>query len=112
MNSSGDGWLPGNRNGLGMAGGACCPCSRGCVCKTISCGGGGGSCLVSRARPPGGRCPPPGGGPPAGRKKDPTVEGDLLALLVDETGGDPMKKQKWGRLGLNRLRELLGAHGH
>jgi hypothetical protein len=31
------------------------------------------------------------------------LEGDLLALLVDETGGDPMKKQKWVRLSLNRL---------
>jgi hypothetical protein len=36
----------------------------------------------------------------------------LLALLVDDTGGDPMKKQKWVRLSLNRLSELLAARGH
>lgn len=40
------------------------------------------------------------------------MEGDLLALLVDETGGDPMKKQKWVRLSLNRLSELLAVQGH
>jgi hypothetical protein len=36
----------------------------------------------------------------------------LLALLVDETGGDPMTKQKWVRGSLRRLSELLAAHGH
>jgi hypothetical protein len=36
----------------------------------------------------------------------------LLALLVDETGGDPMKKQKWVRLSLDRLSELLAEQGH
>lgn len=36
----------------------------------------------------------------------------MLALLVDVTGGDPMKKQKWVRLSLNRLSELLAARGH
>jgi hypothetical protein len=40
------------------------------------------------------------------------VERDLLALLVDETGGDPMKKQKWVRLSLARLSELLAEQGH
>jgi Rhodopirellula transposase DDE domain len=36
----------------------------------------------------------------------------LLALLVDETGGDPMTKQKWVRLSLQRLSELLAEQGH
>lgn len=36
----------------------------------------------------------------------------MLALLVDETGGDPMKKQKWVRLSLNCLSKLLAEQGH
>lgn len=36
----------------------------------------------------------------------------MLALLVDETGGDPMKNQKWVRLSLMRLSELLAEQGH
>jgi hypothetical protein len=36
----------------------------------------------------------------------------LLALLRDETGGDPMKRQKWARLSLGRLSDLLRRHGH
>jgi DDE family transposase len=35
-----------------------------------------------------------------------------VALLVDETGGDPMTKQKWVRLSLSHLSELLAAQGH
>ena len=36
----------------------------------------------------------------------------MLTLLVDETGGDPMKKQKWVRLSLKRLSQLLAQQGH
>ena len=36
----------------------------------------------------------------------------MLALLVDETGGDPMKKQKWVRLSLKSLSKKLAAQGH
>lgn len=35
----------------------------------------------------------------------------MLALLIDDTAGDPLKKQKWVRLSLNRLSELLAAQG-
>jgi hypothetical protein len=40
------------------------------------------------------------------------METDLLALIKEQTGGDPMTKQKWVRLSLKRLSRLLGAQGH
>jgi hypothetical protein len=36
----------------------------------------------------------------------------LSEILAEETGGDPMNKQKWVRLSLRRLCELLAKHGH
>jgi Rhodopirellula transposase DDE domain len=36
----------------------------------------------------------------------------LLKLIEDETGGDPMNDQKWVRLSLERLSELLAERGH
>jgi hypothetical protein len=41
-----------------------------------------------------------------------TLESDLLALVKEDTGGDPMKKQKWVRLSLRRLSKLLRVRGH
>jgi hypothetical protein len=41
-----------------------------------------------------------------------TLDADLLALVKEDTGGDPMKKQKWVRLSLRRLSKLLEAYGH
>ncbi|WP_338030096.1 ISAzo13 family transposase [Fimbriiglobus ruber] len=40
------------------------------------------------------------------------MERDLVALLVDDTGGDPMTKQRWVRLSLKRLGQLLAQRGH
>jgi hypothetical protein len=40
------------------------------------------------------------------------VEKDLLGLLEEETAGDPMNRQKWVRLSLERLSELLAERGH
>jgi Rhodopirellula transposase DDE domain len=36
----------------------------------------------------------------------------LLELLEEHTGGDPMTKQRWVRLSLKHLRNLLHARGH
>lgn len=41
-----------------------------------------------------------------------TLEADLLDLIEHETGGDPMNAQKWVRLSLGRLAELLDGRGH
>lgn len=40
------------------------------------------------------------------------MERDLLALIKEETGGDPMSKDKWVRLSLKRLSQLLQTQGH
>ena len=44
-------------------------------------------------------------------KKDLTLQSDLIALIEDETGGDPMNQKKWVRLSLDRLGELLARRG-
>src|SRR5438132_3105526 len=51
---------------------------------------------------------------PGGRwsKKSLTLEHDLLELLGEYTGGDPMTRQRWVRLSLKNLRKLLRARGH
>jgi hypothetical protein len=41
-----------------------------------------------------------------------TLEADLLDLIEHETGGDPMNDQKWTRLSLEQLRQLLSGRGH
>jgi hypothetical protein len=41
-----------------------------------------------------------------------TLEAILSEILTEETGGDPMSKQKWVRLSLKRLCELLAKRGH
>jgi len=41
-----------------------------------------------------------------------TLEADLLDLIEHEIGGDPMNGQKWVRLSLERLSELLEGRGH
>src|SRR5438128_1789691 len=40
------------------------------------------------------------------------LEQDLLELLEDHTGGDPMTKQRWVRLSLKHLKRLLRARGY
>ncbi len=40
-----------------------------------------------------------------------TLEADLLDLIEHETDGDPMNDQKWVRLSLERLGELLSERG-
>lgn len=54
----------------------------------------------------------PGAGRPKAEKKNETLETTLSQLLAEETAGDPMTKQKWVRLSLKRLCELLAKQGY
>lgn len=46
------------------------------------------------------------------RKKDPTLEAELLALVAPHTAGDPMSSTKWLNLRLDDLQVRLAEQGH
>lgn len=54
----------------------------------------------------------PGGGRKLAEKKDPTIVASLERMLTDETAGDPMTEQKWGRSSLRKLSKRLETEGH
>ena len=52
-----------------------------------------------------------GGGRLAKAEADPRYEPELLRLIEDETGGDPIKERRWVRKDLRWMRENLEAKG-
>src|SRR5437773_6095767 len=60
--------------------------------------------------------PPPhpatGSGVQALEKKAPTLMSDLLAVVEEHTGGNPMGPQKWVRRSLRNLCRDLTRYGH
>ena len=52
-----------------------------------------------------------GGGRRAKAEVDPRYEPELLCLIEDETGGDPMRERRWVRKDLRWMRKSLEAKG-
>ena len=53
-----------------------------------------------------------GAGRPRMEDTDPTIEGDLKALVEPEAAGDPCSGRKWTRKSLRQLAKRLHAKGH